>query len=211
MKALLDKLAASQPNLFFVQIGSNDGCFGDPLYPYIKRLRWAGVLVEPLPHVYRELCVTYSENAGLLFENAAIAEQSGVRPFYYLQDTTDPMPPWYRQLGSFNRHNVIKHRDVIPNIENYLECISVPCITFEELARKHRIGTLHLLHIDTESYDYQILRTIDFSKYRPALVIYEHRHLASAENGACAAMLTNLGYQLREDGDDTWAADPARF
>jgi hypothetical protein len=36
-KALLDKLAASQSNLFFVQIGSNDGCFGDPLNQFYKR------------------------------------------------------------------------------------------------------------------------------------------------------------------------------
>jgi FkbM family methyltransferase len=208
MNILLDKLAALQPNLFFVQIGSCDGSSGDPLYLHIQRHGWSGVLVEPLPHLYRELCAAYEGQSGLQFENAAIAEQSGLRSFYYLCDTTDPMPLWYRQLGSFNRNHVLKHRDVIPNIEHYLRCVSVPCVTFEELAVRRQIVTVNLLHIDAESYDYQILRTIDLAKYYPDLIIYEHRHLIPAEKQACTAMLRSTGYTIFEDANDAWAARP---
>ena len=49
------------------------GVFGDPLHPYIKRFAWRGVLVEPLPHLYRELIQTYAGMPGIRFENAAIS------------------------------------------------------------------------------------------------------------------------------------------
>jgi hypothetical protein len=89
---LLDELAKSGSPLFFVQIGSNDGVSGDPLHAYIKRFGWQGVLVEPLLHLYRELMHAYAGIPGIRFENAAIAERSGARAFYYLRDTSDPMP-----------------------------------------------------------------------------------------------------------------------
>jgi FkbM family methyltransferase len=191
---------------FFVQIGSNDGVSGDPLYPYITRLHWQGLLVEPLPHLYRDLLDSYRGVPNVRFENAAIGPQPGKREFYYLRDTSDPMPPWYRQLGSFDRNHVLKHSDAIPAIEKYIECMPVAVMTFDELAAKHGIDGFDLLHIDAESYDYEILRTVDLAKYRPALIIYEHRHLAPADKAACAALLRKHGYGLSDDGENIWAS-----
>ena len=86
----LDELAAASPQIFVVQIGSNDGVSGDPLHPYIKRFGWQGVLVEPLPHLCRELIETYAGIPGITCENAAIGEQSGIHDFFI--SATQPIP-----------------------------------------------------------------------------------------------------------------------
>jgi FkbM family methyltransferase len=45
-----------------------------------------------------------------------------------------------------------------------LEPIIVECVvetrTFGELLARHGIQEIHLLHIDTEGYDYEILKTV---------------------------------------------------
>ena len=42
-----------------MQIGSNDGRSGDPLYLFIRRDAWRGVLIEPVDYVFRQLKKNY--------------------------------------------------------------------------------------------------------------------------------------------------------
>ena len=34
-------------NCFFIEVGANDGIYLDPLYPYIIKNNWSGILIEP--------------------------------------------------------------------------------------------------------------------------------------------------------------------
>ena len=36
---------------FFIQIGSNDGRFGDPIRKNIKKYNWSGILIEPIKYI----------------------------------------------------------------------------------------------------------------------------------------------------------------
>src|SRR5688500_19325979 len=72
-------------DFFFVQIGSNDGKTGDPLYEYIKECKWKGILVEPVPYLFEKLKQTYRGFEGLLFENSAIDTKDGYRTFYRIE------------------------------------------------------------------------------------------------------------------------------
>ena len=47
--------------LNFVQIGANDGSYGDPLRPYVLRYPWHGILVEPQPDVFE---ISHSDDRG---------------------------------------------------------------------------------------------------------------------------------------------------
>src|SRR5271156_6703918 len=58
----------------FVQVGANDGVFGDPLRSYITKYPWRGVLVEPQPDVFDRLVRNYEPYADrLILENLAIS------------------------------------------------------------------------------------------------------------------------------------------
>ena len=52
---------SQQPEVRFVQIGSNDGKTGDPIYELVsKNQHWKGVLVEPVDFLHRKLKANYS-------------------------------------------------------------------------------------------------------------------------------------------------------
>jgi hypothetical protein len=58
---------------------------------------------------------------------------------------------------------------------------------------------------ETEGHDFEILRTVDFSRIRPALILYEHSHLGAHDQRACWRLLAAAGYRCRAGWADTLA------
>ena len=77
-------MASRVPDFFFVQIGAHDGIRDDPIRKYIVKSHWRGLLVEPVPHIFRKLVENYRDETQLIFENVAVAAHDGVMPFYTL-------------------------------------------------------------------------------------------------------------------------------
>jgi FkbM family methyltransferase len=212
----LKVFAAHYPRCVFLQIGANDGEQRDPLRLFVETRRWRGVMIEPVPFVFERLRARYLGHPRVRLENAAIADRDGVLPFYHLAQAApgEELPRWYDALGSFRREVIVKHADMIPDLERRIVQRDVPTLSFDSLCRKHAIASLDLVQIDTEGYDYEILRHIDWKRWRPALLIYEHHHLSPADRNACQAMLRAQGYEPVEESLDTVAfrgadADPA--
>jgi hypothetical protein len=63
------------------------------------------------------------------------------------------------------------------------------------------------LLIDTEGHDWEILRSVDFARWRPRLVIYEHYHLSPVARSAAREHLGLVGYETMEEGFDTFCLD----
>ncbi len=165
-------------------------------------------MVEPVPYVFERLRRNYGDVPGVELENAAIADRDGHLPFFHLAHVDDPqregLPHWYDAIGSFSREAILRHRREIPDIEERLVTTAVPALTFDSLCAKHGVDAVDLLLVDTEGYDHEILRSIDFANHRPRLVIYEHFHLAAAERAECRTELERQGYEAIEEGLDTF-------
>jgi hypothetical protein len=71
------------------------------------------------------------------------------------------------------------------------------------------VGHVDLLAIDTEGYDWEILRTIDLARWHPRVLIYEHYHLDDADRAGCRAHVEAAGYETMEEGFDTFCLDTA--
>ena len=204
---LLGEFARSYPDAKFVQVGSNDGYHRDPLRRHIVGRHWTGILVEPVPYVFRRLQERYRDAQQVRLENAAIAAEDGVCPFYFLRETdeaTNALPEWYDNLGSFTKEVVLSHRIAIPNIEELVVCEQVPCMTFESLCRKHGLDHVDLVHLDAEGYDFEIIKTLDLDRLQPRLLLYECKHLGEAHS-QCRAHLRARGFELLEEGDNVLA------
>ena len=67
---------------------------------------------------------------------------------------------------------------------------------------------IDLLLVDTEGYDAEIIRRIDFSAWRPRLLVYEHYHLPPQERAECRGRLEDEGYETMAEGFDTWCLLP---
>ena len=77
------------------------------------------------------------------------------------------------------------------------------CITFNDLIKKYKVKKIDLLHIDTEGYDYEILKTLDF-KIKPNMILFEHKNLGKNKRKAWK-LLRNKGYKLFKVAGDTLA------
>jgi FkbM family methyltransferase len=205
---LLRAFADCRPDAFFVEIGSNDGDHHDHLRPFILSRAWSGIMVEPVPYVFERLRRNYSSTPRVILENAAVAGRDGDVPFYYLADADEEerltLPDWYDGIGSLTREFVVGHGTKIADIERRIVCETVTALTFDSLCEKHGVSAVDLVVIDTEGYDWEILKSIDFARWHPELAVYEHFHLSEADREAAAAGMRSRGYDTMEEHFDTF-------
>lgn len=149
----LDSYSRSTSPVHFVQIGASDGVFGDPIHTYIERDRWTGLLVEPIPAVFELLRFNYRRNKRLKFENCAVGREEGTADFY-----TTPKEKFWNHYGSSQRSSLI--------LQPGYEKIQVQLLSFETLVKKYGLDKIQLIHTDTEGYDFEILKQIDFNRIR---------------------------------------------
>jgi len=55
---------------------------------------------------------------------------------------------------------------------------------------------IDLLHIDTEGFDYEIIKSIDFTKIKPKIILYEHNHLSNEDKKECMEFLKSKKYSI---------------
>jgi FkbM family methyltransferase len=206
IRTTLKSIARNNRQVFFINIGANDGLAGDPLREFIATRKWSGILVEPVDYVFQRLTKAYRSfpPSQIRLENAAIAELTGTKKFWHLKQT-EGLPPGYDQIGSFDRNHLLKHRDMFPTLENYIVSKDVPCITYADLLRKHGNHTPDLVFIDTEGFDYEVVKQIDLRNNPPKTIIFENAHLSAADHQSCNDLLRANGYQIAEEDGNTVA------
>jgi hypothetical protein len=59
--------------------------------------------------------------------------------------------------------------------------------------------------IDTEGYDFEIIKTIPFKYIKPSVIVYEHSHFNEEVKNECRDFLIKLGYRFIETETDTIA------
>lgn len=63
---------------------------------------------------------------------------------------------------------------------------------------RNSVGSIDIIHIDTEGFDYEILKLINFEYYKPFLLIYEHKHLSKIAQAAAQRLLGEQRYEVLE-------------
>lgn len=204
---MIQDYANYNPNARFIQIGSNNGVSADPINKLIQENNWHGILIEPIHYLYEELKKNYQNIKNrLVFENCAIANSSGNLKFYRLEKSNAPnLPYWYDQIGSFNKDVVLKHADLIPNFHELLIEDNVRAITFRDLLNKHSIKNIDLIQIDTEGYDFEILKMIPFSELKIDFIMFENQHLSNSDFKKAIKLLKSHGYKIGSQYKDTIA------
>lgn len=73
------------------------------------------------------------------------------------------------------------------------------------LLKSEGITRLDLLQIDTEGFDAEIIKMIDFSVIRPQIIKYEHVGLSDADKQNTELLLKQYGYRVFREGGDSIA------
>jgi len=191
--------------MIVVQIGTNNG--KDDFNSMCALLRPSKIiLVEPLNGLNTYIWENYKDIKGVFLENVAITavEKRKVflvipkgRPDMYGEGNYSllPMDDWG---NSFHRKRT-------------------QGMTFTQLCEKHNITNIDFLQIDTEGYDAEIIKSIDFSRFTINTIRYEKwkfspdcftRHGEKGKQYGTAGMeyvanlLKEQGYTLEEDDMD---------
>lgn len=201
------------PEAMFVKVGANDGVVDDPCSRILFSPGWKGLLIEPVPYCFERLKKNYSDSTRYMLAQVAIGARPGKTTFYYVGQEAPrhlpDLPSWYDQLGSFNREHIVKHLG--PAVEPFVVAQEVEVCSLAEIVRRNGIRDIHLLHIDTEGYDYEVLKTCDFDRCKPVLIFIEHKHLSVAHKAEMRALLRKQGYSIADCGGDYFALNVKGF
>jgi len=186
-----------------VQIGSNDGRAGDPLYHLLhEKTNWSGLFVEPVTYIFERLQKNYPDSPRFRFENAAINQGESLE-FYWVdpiakEHLTD-LPFYFDQLGSFDKNHIVRALD--GKLEPYIVSEMINGISLDGLLKKHKITNFDILHIDVEGYDWQVLLQLNQEKYQPDFILYEGVHLSKLDLKSSADFLEKNYYLFVHEGD----------
>lgn len=197
MKNLLEtefaNIAENIPNLFFIEVGANDGVTVDPLHNLIAKHKWNGILIEPNPVAIKDLKNNYISNTNLIFEECIISENDGVIDFYYNGDNITTL------------HNTLCERYADVNFGIDKKTVPTLSLTFDSLLKKHNVNKVDLLMIDVEGYDAVLLKSFPYHIMKPKLVRAEHIHVSYNNNTVeeMELFLTEQGYECFLDENRT--------
>lgn len=154
-------------NGFFIECGANNGIAQSNTLYYERNLEWRGLLVEPNYNLCQQ-CKINRPNS--IVENYALVSKN------YLNPTI---------LGNFKCASSLtsmiidksdhfdQHLENERNMKNKDEIVEVNAITLTELLIKHNIQIIDFFSLDVEGYEIDVLNGLDFSVFRPKLILIE--------------------------------------
>src|SRR5712691_678789 len=165
---------------FIVDVGANDGKRNSNSYPFIAQ-GWSGILVEPIPSVFAKLKALYQGNQRVHMVNCACARQPGKLPLFLGKDgeigeyatlsTEDS--DYYRQTRTAQQVEV-----EVDTLTTVLEQNNCP-------------RDFGILSVDTEGFDYEVLASLDFSRFKPRVIVTEDENTDDEQK---FALLKRNGY-----------------
>lgn len=194
-------------DFYFVQIGAYDGRLFDPIFPWVQARGWHGLLVEPQPRHFDELVENYRGVDGLEFRRIAVSVRNETRRFYTVAERPG-IPAGAGMLASFDESTLLSHRRSTPELASHIHSEDIECVAINDLLDSVEAGHIDLLQIDVEGYDHELIRALDFERFRPSIVHFEHRHLSRTQHDACVQRLIDHGYEVCLEPHDTLACQP---
>lgn len=211
LRRLVDYSAGQSDRLWFVKVGANDGVTHDPFdTAFLRSTVWHGVLIEPVPYCVKRLEAIYADEQRFTIEPVAISPTPGTTTFYYVAEeakaANPDLPPWYDQLGSFDREHIVKHLG--GGLEPWIVEHEVRTERLDAVLQRCELLSIDVLHIDTEGADLNVLKTIDLGVFRPRCIMVEHKHLSDDDRKELVAILHDGGYQVGRNETDLIAMRP---
>ena len=154
-----------------------------------------------MPEFFKRLTVNYSHETQLSFENCAIGSMDGSLSLFRFRADAPLPDAFFHGMARFDREYLLNRARKM-GLEEYVEEIRVPTLTFESLSRKHGIRRIDLLQIDTEGFDFEIIKMAFALGIFPEIINYEWTELPPPQRRECKIMLLEHGYRFVDVGPD---------
>ena len=188
-----------------IQVGANDGTMADPLFRYMARCRWHGVLIEPMPEAFAKLEQLYAGNARLKLMNKAVDRQRGEREMFHIRAGIPGLPEWAAGLPSLSAARVGTAAAELGLLPDAITSTKVGTVGWDDVWSEFGDRPCDLLVTDVEGHDISLLRLAGLRERRPKVLLFEHACVPEDERWAFYRELTALDYELATSGTDTVA------
>lgn len=193
---------ASSRSARVLQIGAGDGRTGDHLHGFLTTQHCKGVLLEPVQHIYQQLCQTYAGFEHITCLQRAVSSTPGSRTIYLVRDL-EGLPWWADQLPSFSKATVLSHTDRIPDLPERVVTETVDCITPALLMMTAGWESVDVLAVDTEGHDAIVVNGFLDIGQDPEVILFEHKHLSDQDYRDVMHRLLASNYHITASAADT--------
>lgn len=155
----ISNLKIEQPN--YIDIGANDPVIRNNTYFFYKNGS-SGVCIEPNPEIFKKIKKIRARDTAL---QIGVGSQQKEAEYFVLTSGA---------LNTFSRKTA---EDTVTN-KNYgnqkiEKVLKIQTTDINSLIEKYTPKGLDILSIDTEGYDLDILKSLNFEKYRPKIICVE--------------------------------------
>ncbi|MFL0682737.1 MAG: FkbM family methyltransferase [Algoriphagus aquaeductus] len=186
----------------FIQIGGHDGISFDFLFYKILERRSQGIILEPSLKYFQELKKNYLGRDGIILLQKAIYSKNDKIPLFEVNEKgLFKLTQFGHGIGSVNKSHLLKYG----LDEDEIDSFEVDCITFSILLDQFpEFSTIDYLQIDTEGFDFEILKMIDFSRFQVNFIRYEKENLSKSDQIESERLLKSFGFEIIGDKYDNY-------
>ena len=159
-------------NGFFIEVGANDGFRQSNTYYFERFKGWQGILIEGIPELYQKCAVTRPNSQVF---NCALVAENYTEPFVTMK---------YANLMSIVEGALKSEGNDRQHLKTAIEAqhdvddsyaIQVPARTLTSILDECEVTEIDLFSLDVEGFELNVLKGLDFKKYRPKYMLIEAR------------------------------------
>lgn len=166
---LNEKFFKNKKNGIFVDIGAYDGIDGSNSYFFEKHLEWKGLCVEPIPSVFQKLV----KNRNCFCEQVAAWKENDIKKFKIIEGYSEMLS------GLVDCYEDEHKKRIDSEIQSFNQKsieIEIQCVDINTLLSKYHLYNIDFLSIDIEGSEIEILKKIDFSKFKIKYISVENNY-----------------------------------
>ena len=176
---------------YFVEIGAADGIKISNTYLLEKEYNWKGICIEPVPEQYEKLV----NNRNCICENVCVYSDSDLELEFAICDENSLLSGLYSHIDH--------HKNIV---DNNKKIFNSKTKTLTDILHMNKSPNfIEYLSIDTEGSELEILKGIDFNKYKFGIIDIEHNYIEPRRTQIKELLLNNNYEYLKEnDWDDVY-------
>ena len=222
LESCLHLLLSTYGMVNIVQVGANDGAINDPIYKFVSKYseRTRIILSEPQSYLIPELEKNYKFHDQKYVFNGAVGPDQAltlhrVKQEYWPEFHVPYAQGWpqYRAptgITSADYGHVLtwvrRYYRGNYKAEEIIETVSVECVDLKKLLRKAGLfSDVHVLQIDAEGFDDQVIYSSDIEGISPLIINFECGNLTTQRAEDIREFLAQNKYVLSKHGIDGMA------
>jgi len=154
---IIDKLLNHKPFGFYVDVGASHPIKFNNTYMFYMR-GWNGINIDPNPSSKQAFDVLRSRDINYTL---GIANKTASMPFYVINES---------MYSTFSKEEA---NESVLGGRKVEEVINVKVKKLKDVLNKINPETIDFMSIDTEGYDYEVLQSNDWNKYKPTVLCVE--------------------------------------